>query len=353
MRVLRPGVRQISRTALVAVVLVALGFAGATLGGAIAVANWAMGDGPTGDGRNDPTTPGSDPSTGPSSGPSSAPTHQPGSANFTIYAHAPISARGTAPAGYVQALRERSEWADGLFLYYPAQLEFGARPEIEALQKAYPDGIPLTVSAKNADPAGVEAFRDQLSPAQAALTLWERWQEPADDFTTSTERAAFRADVLADIEILRPAGIRVGVHEQCWTLDPANRQPWAGEGALLELIPPEVDIVTVTCLGRPATSDGEPNMARVLDFMAKHYPGVDVGFTSLAWSVPAGTPADSPLRVERAEAARAAADFAAAAGVTEFGWFDFANWKGQDYDVGSDPALLDMLSELSARTVRE
>jgi len=350
MRVSLPGVRQSSR-ALAAAVLVAVGLVGVALGGALAVVTWAMDDSAS-DARVSPTTPGLDPSAGPSDRRPSPPAEEPGASDFTVYAHPPI-ARGTTPSQYVQALRERSDWADGLFLYYPLHLEFGARPEIEALQTAYPDGVPLTVSAKNADPVGLAAFRDQLTPQQAALTLWERWQEPADNFTTPAERAAFRADVLSDIEILRPAGIRVGVHEQCWTLDPANSQPWAGEQALLELIPPEVDIVTVTCLGGPADLDGQPKMARMLDFLAEHYPGVDVGFTSLAWSVPAGTPADSPLRAERAEAARAAVEFAAAAGVTEFGWFDFDSWEGRDYDVGSDPALLDVLVELSARSVRE
>lgn len=291
-----------------------------------------------------------DPSAEPDSTPSSLATPDLDTEDFTVYAHPPIDPRDTTPTGYVLALQERSAWADGLFLYYPANLEFGARPEIDALQAAYPGGVPLTVSAKNADPVGVAAFRDQLSPEQARVTLWERWQEPADDFTTPAERAAFRADVLSDIELLRPAGIRVGVHEQCWTLDPANDRPWAGEQALLELIPPEVDIVTVTCLGQPEDADGEPKMTRVLEFMAQHYPGVDIGFTSLAWSVPAGTPADSPLRAERARAARAAVEFAASAGITEFGWFDFPNWDGKDYDVSSDAALGEVLAELSART---
>jgi len=249
-------------------------------------------------------------------------------------------------------LRERSDWADGLFLYYPASLEFGARPEIDALQDAYPAGVPLTVSAKNADAAGVAAFRDQLTPEQAAVTLWERWQEPADDFTTPSERALFRANVLADIEILRPAGVRVGVHEQCWTLDPANVKPWAGEQALLELIPPEVDIVTASCVGRQPESSGPPQMQRFLDFMTEHYPGVDVGFTMLAWSVPAGTPAGSAEREDRAAAAREAIEFVTAAGVTEMGWFDFADWEGRDTAVASDPSLLRLLSEISARPAR-
>ena len=267
---------------------------------------------------------------------------------IVVYAHSPIDPRTLTPAGYVEALADRAAWADGLFLYYPAHLSFGARPEIDALQAAYPQGVPLTISAKKADAAGVAAFRDQLTPQQAALTLWERWQEPADDFTTPQERAAYRALVLDDIDILRPAGIRVGVHEQCWTLDPANQRSWAGVQALLELIPPDVDIVTATCLGGP-TTDGVPALRRFFGFMADNYPGVDVGFTSLAWSVPASTPAGSSLRAERAAAAGAAIDYATAMGVTELGWFDFPAWDGNDYGAGTDPALLAVLTQLSSR----
>lgn len=274
-----------------------------------------------------------------------------GDGTLTFYAHPPISAKNTSPDGYVRALEARADWADGLFLYYPASLEFGARPEIDALQAAYPAGVPLTISAKNADADGIAAFLAQLTPQQATQTLWERWQEPADDFTTPAARAEFRAAVLADIALLRPAGVRVGVHEQCWTLDPANPKPWAGEQSLLELIPPEVDIVTATCVGWPPETSGAPQMARFLDFMAAHYPGVDVGFTMLSWSVPTGTGEGSPLRRERAAAVADAIAFARAAGVAELGWFDFADWHGRDSDVGSDPALQELLADASRTPV--
>lgn len=323
-------------------VLTALAVVGAIC--ALAFVN-AAASGP--DAADDPSATTTGPGTTPAT---SAPEHSGAGETFTVYAHSPLDYRSSSPADYVAALQQRSSWADGLFLYYPVRLDFGARPEIDALQAAYPDGVPLTISAKSASPEGLAAFRDQLTPQQAAVTLWERWQEPADDFTTTTERATYRDLVEQDISILRPAGIRVGVHEQCWTLDPENHQSWSGAGPLAELIPPDVDIVTATCIGGP-TTNGAPEMQRFLDFMTAKYPGVDIGFTSLAWSVPAGTPADSPLRAQRASAAQDAFHFAAAAGVTEFGWFDFADWEGRDYDVESDPALLSVLTDVSARTV--
>lgn len=280
-----------------------------------------------------------------------------------MYAHPPITSNSTTPGGYVQALEDRSAWADGLFLYYPTTLPFGARPEIDALQRAYPDGRPLTISAKNATAAGIDAFLQQLTPQQAANTLWERWQEPADNFTTPEARADFREVVERDIEQLRPAGVRVGVHEQCWTLDPANTASWAGEQALLELIPPDVDIVTFTCLGHLRDGDlgGEDaqrgaaiaSMGRVLDFMHEHYPGVDIGFTSLGWSVPVGTPADSPLRAARAAVVRSVLTYAIAHGVIELGWFDSASWSGFDYGVASDPQLLAVLTDFHDRYITD
>jgi hypothetical protein len=266
-----------------------------------------------------------------------------------MYAHPPINPRTTSPSEYVAALRQRTQWADGLFLYYPASLPLGARPEIDALQAAYPAGVPLTISAKNASPDGIRAFVNQLSPQQAALTLWERWQEPADDFTDAAARAQFRAEVEQDIALLRPAGIRVGVHEQCWTIDPANDAPWAGEQALRELIPPDVDIVTATCVDHAQSDNGLEDMRRFLTFMRRNYPGVEVGFTSLAWSVPAGTPADSPERAARATAVQKVLNFAVRRGIKELGWFDHADWNGYDYDVASDQQLAGVLTNFHDR----
>jgi hypothetical protein len=292
-----------------------------------------------------PTLPG--PTTAGSSTPHASTPSDP--AVVHMYAHPPINPEKSPPADYVSALQERSAWADGLFLYYPASLPLGARPEIDALQAAYPNGVPLTISAKNASADGIRAFVEQLTPQQAAVTLWERWQEPADDFTTAADRARFRAEVEQDIALLRPAGIRVGVHEQCWTIDPANDAPWAGTEALRELIPPDVDIVTATCVDHAQSDAGLEDMRRFLTFMHRNYRGVEVGFTSLAWSVASGTPADSPQRVARAAAVQDVLDFAVRHGVTELGWFDHGDWNGFDYDVASDPLLAEVMTNFHDR----
>lgn len=255
------------------------------------------------------------------------------------------------PSPSAAEIKERVDlgWATGAFLYYPERETFGWGQQWQNIAATFPDGVDLFVSPKTWTKASLTEWCERLSPAQRRRTIFAHWQEPEDNFTTDAARAHFRDRVVQAAAIVQPFGIRNGIHLQSWTLNDANTNGWAGRANFKAFIPHDasaVDVVGISLYDEHQHYSGPDQLRPVHTLLQREVPDAAWAPVASGWSVPSGTGAGSPLRVERALAAADGLKYARQHDASAYGWFDFANWEGRDYAVAGDPALLAMLRGL-------
>jgi hypothetical protein len=258
---------------------------------------------------------------------------------------------GSMPNPTAAEIKKRIDagWATGAFLYYSPGTTFGWSTQWDQLAATFPQGVDLFVSPKNFTTESLTTWAQKLSPAQRAKTVFAYWQEPEDNFTTPAAQADFRQRVTDAAAILHPFGIRNGIEMQSWTLNAGNTQAWAGNKNFKAFIPADksaVDFVGISVYDYHQKFSGPTQLKPVVNLLAKNLPDAEWGPVAMGWSVPVGTPADSPIRVERAAAAQDALNYAMNNGADAVGWWDFADFgnDNNDYTVSTDPRLQTMLT---------
>lgn len=254
-----------------------------------------------------------------------------------FYAHLPYGP-GIGSVDWAAMTRERIDvgWATGAFLYSGGAMVWG--PAWDAFVEEFPEGCDLYLSPKSI--AGLDAFLGNFPPVFLDRMVFAYFQEPEDNHTTPAKRADFRAKVTEAAAVVRPYGVRNSVEVQSWTLvGPAH----GGADALAEIIPPEaVDVVGWSAFNFSGKDVGAAYVDAAATFMAEHLPGVPWGAASVGWSVPRGTPGDSPLRVARATYAANCLAAATAAGAEHLSWYDVPN-DARGYECSVDDQLLPVL----------
>jgi hypothetical protein len=282
-----------------------------------------------------------------------------GPKGMPVLAH--IEARGTA----VQAGLARRSWADGVYFYCQANTE---RREYhlawdagwDALVKADPKGRPITVSPTEFQVGAFDDWATRLGPEwrkqvvvaarqEAERKIWKLGSYTEDQFRDIIFRVGDRA---------RSHGIRNGVSLMGYTLHPANT--WGGEAKLAGLVKGlPIDYVEWSwyCYNIQAwqrqkhLDDLIAELTRIKAFMDKYLPGIPWGVGAHSVTVPVGTPADSPLREDRAWIVSRSVAAAKMAGCQRYGWFDFGAFtdlgkQTGDGQVAGDAALLKVLTSI-------
>lgn len=261
-----------------------------------------------------------------------------------VYAHLPYGP-GIGRVDWPELTRERIElgWATGAFLYYSGALQWG--PEWDAYVAEFPKGVDLMVSPKVLDEAALIDFLDRLPVAFRKRMVIAYYQEPEDNHTTAAERADFRDTVERVDELTQPYGVANGVQMQTYVISDA--QAHGGDQAILDLVPAEhVDFFGWSLFDFNGNDVGPDYVEDAEAFMADHYAGIDWGITSLGFSVPAGTPASDPLRVNRAEIAENTLDAMESSSSSASSWYDVST-DSRGYDCGVDAHLLPVLLEFA------
>lgn len=261
-----------------------------------------------------------------------------------VYAHLPYGA-GIGKVDWPELTRERIElgWATGAFLYYSGALQWG--PEWDAYVAEFPKGVDLMVSPKVLDEDALIDFLDRLPFAFRQRMVIAYYQEPEDNHTTAAERAEFRETVERFDELTEPYGVANGVQMQTYVISDA--QAHGGDQAVLDLVPAEhVDFFGWSLFDFNGNDVGPEYVEDAEAFMADHYPRIDWGITSLGFSVPAGTPLNDPLRVNRAEIAENTFEAMESSSSSASSWYDVST-DSRGYDCGVDSHLLPVLLEFA------
>lgn len=265
-----------------------------------------------------------------------------------VYA-SPALGTGTPPetTGLAEEYTQRRDagWASGLMAYWPGAPSWTT--QWATLASRWPHGFPLLASPKST--TGVAAFIGSAPLAWRPQVLVCYWQEPEDNHTTDTARAAYRAKVAEMASIVRPLGCRNGIHLQEWMLDPANTAPWGGAANLATFVadpvPASVDVVSWSLYTSWYGADWQSRLTRIRDFSTAFLPGVPWIVGAAGFPAHPTDPVPSTVRTTRANRVRAAADWLVANGGSGFGWFDVDSFadNGQDNLASKDPALADAL----------
>ncbi len=256
------------------------------------------------------------------------------------YAHLPYGP-GIGATDWAALTRERIDagWATGAFIYDSGALAWG--PEWDAFVKEFPEGVDLMVSPKALNEAALIDFLDRLPQVLRDRMVIAYFQEPEDNHTTPSARAAFRAKVIRFDEITEPYGVANGVQMQTYVI--SNAQAHGGDQAIIDMVPAaNVDFFGWSLFDFNGNNVGPQYVADAQEFMADHYAGIDWGITSLGFSVPAGTGPNHPLRIERAQNAENTFDAMETTSSSASSWYDVSG-DSRGYDCGVDARLLPVL----------
>lgn len=259
-----------------------------------------------------------------------------------VYAHLPYGP-GIGADDWAAMTRERIDagWATGAFIYYPGALDWG--PEWDAFVEEFPEGVDLMVSPKALNEAALIDFLNRLPQVLRDRMVIAYFQEPEDNHMTPAARAAFRAKVIRFDELTEPYGVDNGVQMQTYVIGPS--QAHGGNQAIIDMVPANsIDFFGWSVFEFNGNDSGAGHINRAGAFMDTNYPGIDWGATSLGFSVPQGTPVNSPVRAERAEFVDNTLVAMEANSADASSWYDVPVGN-ENRDFGVDVPLLPVLVE--------
>jgi hypothetical protein len=268
---------------------------------------------------------------------------------YTFLTHLPLS---LGRAQQAAAIRERinAGWASGAFLYEDPGTVLAWSAGWQAIADEFADdGCDLVVSPKNVDPDRLDDWCARWPEAIRERMVLAYWQEPEDDFATADKRATFRTRVAECAAVVRPHGIRNGVHLQSYALSAYPDYPHGPDVVADFIDATAVDHVGWSMFEFNGHDSGVTQTLRVASFMER-FPEIPWSFDAVGFSVPIGAGEDA--RNNRAVNVAHAYDAIMATGAQGLAWYDVLSQdKKRDYlvDVPLAPVLATAAGALKGR----